>query len=56
MITYGTNPSMGVGIDQALPQSNGDQSFAKALDYMQFEGGKSIIGKEVDFVFIWQLY
>ena len=52
MITYGTNPSMGVGIDQALPLANGDQSFAKALDYMKFEGGKSIIGKEVDFVFI----
>jgi len=52
MITYGTNPSMGVGIDQALPSANGDQSFAKALDYMQFKGGKPILGKEIDFVFI----
>jgi 3-isopropylmalate/(R)-2-methylmalate dehydratase large subunit len=52
MITYGTNPAMGVGIDQALPMANGDKSFTKALEYMQFDGGKSILGKEVDFVFI----
>ena len=52
MITYGTNPAMGVGINEVLPTANGDKSFAKALDYMQFEGGTSILGKEVDFVFI----
>ena len=52
MITYGTNPAMGIGIDQALPTANGDKSFTKALDYMQFVGGKSILNKEVDFVFI----
>jgi 3-isopropylmalate/(R)-2-methylmalate dehydratase large subunit len=52
MITYGTNPAMGVSINQALPTANGDKSFTKALEYMQFEGGKSILGKEVDFVFI----
>ena len=52
MITYGTNPAMGVAINQALPTANGDKSFTKALEYMQFEGGKSILGKEVDFVFI----
>lgn len=52
MITYGTNPAMGVSINQALPTANEDNSFTKALDYMQFEGGKSILGKAVDFVFI----
>ena len=52
MITYGTNPAMGVGVDEALPMGNGDISFSKALDYMEFEEGKSILGKEVDFVFI----
>jgi 3-isopropylmalate/(R)-2-methylmalate dehydratase large subunit len=52
MITYGTNPAMGVGVTEALPTANGDQTFAKALGYMDFDGGKSIIGKEVDFVFI----
>jgi 3-isopropylmalate/(R)-2-methylmalate dehydratase large subunit len=52
MITYGTNPAMGLGVQENLPGANGDQSFSKALDYMSFEGGKSLIGKEVDFVFI----
>jgi len=52
MITYGTNPAMGVGIDQKIPSINGDKSFSKALDYMQFEGGKAILGKTIDFVFI----
>ena len=52
MITYGTNPAMGVGIDQLLPSANGDKSFTKALNYMQFEGGKAILGKEIDYVFI----
>jgi 3-isopropylmalate/(R)-2-methylmalate dehydratase large subunit len=52
MITYGTNPAMGVGISQALPMPNGNKSFARALDYMRFAGGESILNKEVDFVFI----
>ena len=52
MITYGTNPAMGVAINQELPTANGDKSLTKALEYMQFEAGKSILGKEVDFVFI----
>lgn len=52
MITYGTNPAMGVGIDQLLPSANGDKSFAKAMNYMKFESGKPILGKEIDFVFI----
>jgi len=52
MITYGTNPAMGIAVDEALPKADGDKSVAKALDYMQFDAGKSILGKEVDFVFI----
>ena len=52
MITYGTNPAMGLGISDTLPSANGDQTFDKALGYMAFDGGKSIMGKEVDFVFI----
>jgi 3-isopropylmalate/(R)-2-methylmalate dehydratase large subunit len=43
---------MGVSVRENLPGANGDKSYTKALDYMQFEGGKSILGKEVDFVFI----
>ena len=52
MITYGTNPAMGVGVSDTLPSENGDKTFAKALGYMDLDGGKAILGKEVDFVFI----
>ena len=52
MITYGTNPAMGVAVDKPLPAANGDQSFAKALDYMQFKPGEALLGKPVDYVFI----
>lgn len=52
MITYGTNPAMGVGVGEALPAAHGDQTFSKALGYMDFTGGETIIGKPVDFVFI----
>lgn len=55
MITYGTNPGMGVKIADTVPQSqNGasNESLEKALDYMDIEGGKSLKGKKIDFVFI----
>jgi len=56
MITYGTNPGMGIGISNSIPTQNqiegGVASFEKSLGYMQFEEGDSMIGKEVDFVFL----
>ncbi len=57
MITYGTNPGMGVGITHLIPtvdsMSTSDQpSFIKALHYMGLEGGKPIKGQKVDYVFI----
>ncbi len=57
MITYGTNPGMGVGITHNIPSvdsmSTSDQpSFIKALHYMGLEGGKPIKGQKVDYVFI----
>jgi 3-isopropylmalate/(R)-2-methylmalate dehydratase large subunit len=57
MITYGTNPGMGVGISHNIPAveaiSISDQpSFIKALQYMGLEGGKPIRGQKVDYVFI----
>jgi len=57
MITYGTNPGMGVGITHNIPavetMSSSDQpSFIKALQYMGLEGGKPIRGQKVDYVFI----
>lgn len=51
MITYGTNPGMGIGITQRIPipQTKSDK---KALNYMQFEAGDAMIGKPVDYVFL----
>ena len=50
-VTYGTHPGMEISIDQALP-SSGDEDFDKALDYMQFTPGKTLLGEKVDVVFI----
>ncbi len=52
MITFGTNPAMGIKISDKVPSANGDESFNKALDYMQMEADTDIIGKPVDYVFI----
>ena len=51
MITYGTNPAMGVGITHGVPDVN-DNTLAKALDYMDFKPGQPLIGHPVDYVFI----
>ena len=51
MITYGTNPGMGMGISQTIPQPQSD-SDAKALRYMQFEAGEPMVGKPVDYIFL----
>ena len=57
MITYGTNPGMGMAIDGSIPLSdeNGttaSASFIKSLDYMGFKPGMKLLGHPVDFVFI----
>jgi 3-isopropylmalate/(R)-2-methylmalate dehydratase large subunit len=52
MITFGTNPGMVIPVTQPVPTDTGDASFRKALDYMQVEAGKPILGKAVDIVFI----
>jgi 3-isopropylmalate/(R)-2-methylmalate dehydratase large subunit len=51
MITYGTNPGMGVSIDGNIPVDS-DPSFVKSLDYMGFKAGESMLGKAVDYVFV----
>lgn len=58
MVTYGTNPGMGLGISEKIPTS-GDiankserESFYKSLKYMGYEEGTPMKGKPVDFVFI----
>jgi 3-isopropylmalate/(R)-2-methylmalate dehydratase large subunit len=57
MITYGTNPGMGIAIDEAIPMSENKDgkasaSFIKSLDYMGFKPGMKLLGHPVDFVFI----
>jgi 3-isopropylmalate/(R)-2-methylmalate dehydratase large subunit len=56
MITYGTNPGMGIGISQDIPDAasveGGAATYAKSLNYMGFGEGESMIGKPVDYVFI----
>ncbi|TJZ61823.1 3-isopropylmalate dehydratase large subunit [Sphingobacterium olei] len=57
MITYGTNPGMGMGITEQIPttvtQPESERpSYQKALDYMGFQDGEEVIGKPIDYVFI----
>ena len=57
MITYGTNPGMGMGITQHIPTMEGmsevaQVSFKKSLDYMGFGPGESLLGKKIDYVFL----
>ncbi|MDR3702417.1 MAG: 3-isopropylmalate dehydratase large subunit [Candidatus Sulfopaludibacter sp.] len=58
MITYGTNPGMGVSINAALPDPAqladpmARDSVTKALKYMGLEGGKPLVGHPIDVVFI----
>ena len=57
MITYGTNPGMGVAIDAEIPSSEGMDSasqttYRKALAYMGFAEGEKMAGKRVDYVFV----
>ena len=51
MVTYGTNPGMGIKISETIPVNN-DPSFLKSLQYMNFEAGKSLINTPINFVFI----
>jgi 3-isopropylmalate/(R)-2-methylmalate dehydratase large subunit len=56
MITYGTNPGMGMGISSEIPkvddQSSASKSYFKSLNYMDYSEGESMIGKKIDFVFL----
>jgi 3-isopropylmalate/(R)-2-methylmalate dehydratase large subunit len=52
MITYGTNPGMVIPIGSRIPGAAGDEVFDKALRYMGFHGGDTMLGKPVDVVFI----
>lgn len=56
-ITYGTNPGMGIGITETVPNldeidENGKASFVKSLDYMGFKPGEKLLGHKIDYVFL----
>jgi 3-isopropylmalate/(R)-2-methylmalate dehydratase large subunit len=58
MITYGTNPGMGMKITDYVPTTESftepsqKAAFEKALNYMGLQPGQSLLGKKVDVVFI----
>ena len=58
MITYGTNPGMGMRITDRIPtaESFNDASqkaaFEKAMNYMGLQPGQSLLGQKIDVVFI----
>ena len=57
MITYGTNPGMGMPIDGTIPELKdideaGKKSFQNSLNYMGFNSGEKLEGKLIDFVFL----
>tara|TARA_R100001369_G_scaffold87479_1_gene123047 strand:- start:6548 stop:7930 length:1383 start_codon:yes stop_codon:yes gene_type:complete len=51
MITYGTNPGMGIKLSDPIPISTG-KSDEKALEYMGFKEGESLIDKPINYIFI----
>ncbi|WP_185862658.1 3-isopropylmalate dehydratase large subunit [Blattabacterium cuenoti] len=51
MITYGTNPGMGMKISDRIPKSTELQQ-KKSLNYMGFRPGESLIGKPINYIFI----
>ena len=57
MITYGTNPGMGIRVSGSIPnvdilKGSDRNSFEKSLEYMGFKPGEKIEGKKVDYVFL----
>ncbi|MGQ1787352.1 MULTISPECIES: 3-isopropylmalate dehydratase large subunit [unclassified Saccharicrinis] len=57
MITYGTNPGMGVGITQSIPtldtvEESSQKTYLKSLDYMGYAPGEAMLGKKIDWIFV----
>ncbi|WP_297071928.1 3-isopropylmalate dehydratase large subunit [uncultured Duncaniella sp.] len=56
-ITFGTNPGMGIGINDPIPAPDpedeaGKISYEKSLDYMGFKVGQVLAGTPIDYVFL----
>jgi 3-isopropylmalate/(R)-2-methylmalate dehydratase large subunit len=48
MLTYGTNPGMGMPVDGTIPSDTP----ARPLEYMGFSAGEKLLGHKVDYVFL----
>ena len=52
MVTYGTNPGMGMGISETISVDHTSDSNLKSLAYMGLHTGQSLVGKNIENVFI----
>lgn len=55
MLTYGTNPGMGIGVADHIPtpmEAESAVNFNKSLDYMGITAGSSLVGQRINHVFI----
>ena len=57
MVTYGTNPGMGMAITDTIPSledidAASQISFVKSLEYMGYKPGEKLMGKDIDYVFL----
>ena len=58
MVTYGTNPGMGIPITSRVPSPDDQpdasqrRALERALEYMDLQPGQAILGQKVDVVFI----
>ena len=57
MVTYGTNPGMGIGVNDAIPDEHAvndedKKGLQKSLAYMGLKSGNSIKGQKLDYIFI----
>ena len=57
MVTYGTNPGMGMAVTDSIPKEaeideSGKTSYMKSLEYMGFKPGQHVLGTPVDYVFL----
>lgn len=56
MVTYGTNPGMGIGITKSIPKATevdgSSRTFIKSLEYMGYSEGEPMLGKKIDYVFV----
>jgi 3-isopropylmalate/(R)-2-methylmalate dehydratase large subunit len=58
MVTYGTNPGMGIAITSRVPSPDSQadpgqrRALERALEYMDLQPGQEILGQKVDVVFV----